>query len=179
MAFQKGVSGNPGGKPKGTPNSMKIIDVKKITANANARAMDNLESVLGKAHSVIDEALDDGNTQVAMWTLDRVIGKGGASLLPEAVDITLNSIDAVIKATQAITEMVLWRKLSIDDGVKMLNLLSNYASFRAFERIDELRAAVDELKRVSDAKTIDGHAVVPSWGRLSEGSATASKKPCE
>jgi hypothetical protein len=183
--WKPGVSGNPAGKPKGAVAKVKRIGAKELQATVNARATDLLEGLLGKAHDVIDEALNDDNVTVAMWLMDRLL-KSGNSMLPETIDLTLSTMDDVLHAAQLITEMVMLRKLSIDDGVKSLGMLSQYASFRAFERIDELKAAVDEMKRVNDAKTIDGKStVLPSWGRLGgdatldAGTPTANKEPAE
>lgn len=174
LVFRKGESGNPNGRPKGKRD----LDTKKVQAVVNARAQTMLEGLLQKTHDVIDEALDDGNVQVAMWAYDKLIGKT-ASMLPQALDIKLSTIDDVLIAAQGVTEMVMQRKLSIDDGSKALNMLSQYSSFRAFERIDELKEIVDDMKRATEAKTINSQAVTPSWGRLSEDSKTANTKPAE
>lgn len=182
--FQPGQSGNPKGRPKGAISKAKVVGAKELMATVNARAADMMEALLGKAANVIDEQLDEGNPQVAMWLMDRML-KSSTSILPEAIDFTLSTIDDVLHAAQLITEMVMLRKLSIDDGSKALTLLSQYASFRAFERIDELKAAIEEMKRMNEAKTIDGKAtVLPSWGRLGGdrldvATPTANKEPAE
>lgn len=177
--WKPGQSGNPKGKPKGAIAHVKRIGAKELQATVNARAADMMERLLGKANDVIDEALDEGDRQVAMWLMDRML-KSSTSILPETIDLTLSTIDDVLHAAQLITEMVMLRKLSVDDGSKALNMLSQYASFRAFERIDELKNAVEEMKRVNEAKTINGQStVLPSWGRLSEGTPTANKEPAE
>lgn len=163
---------------RGGRKGIKTINTKKIQAVVNARAQTMLEGLLTAAHDVVEEELANGNAQVAMWALDKLIGKQ-ASMLPQSIDITLRTMDDVLVAAQAITEMVMQRKLSIDDGIKSLQMLSNYSSFRAFERIDELKEVVDEMKRAQDAKTINSHATVPSWGRLSESSKTANTRPAE
>ena len=176
--WKPGQSGNPKGKPKCAVAKVKRINAKELQATVNARAADMMEGLLGKAHDVIDEALDEGNANVAMWLIDRCL-KGSTSILPEQIELTLSTMDDVLEAAQAITEMVMLRKLSIDDGMKMLNMLSQYASFRAFERIDELKAAVEEMQRANEAKTINSTAVMPSWGRLSEDTKTANREPAE
>lgn len=173
MAFQKGKSGNPNGRPKG-----KTITVSKFQAAVSARALDMLEGGLGKAWDVLDESLDEGNTQVAMWMIDRLTA-GARSMLPEAINIKLSTMDDVMKAAQAVTEMAMLRKLSIDDATKSLQMLNQYAGFRAFERMDELKAMIEEMNRANEAKTVNGNATLPSWGRLSEDSATANKTPAE
>jgi hypothetical protein len=178
MPFKPGNNANPKGRPKGSKNKAVSIRVKDLNAAVSARATDMLEAMLGKATDVIDEALDDGNAQVAMWMYDRLISKTN-SLLPEAIDIKLSTMDDVMLAAEGVIGMAMLRKLSIDDATKSLNMLSQYAAFRAFERIDELRAMVDEMKRQSEAKTVEGHAVVPQWGRLSEQTPTANVKPAE
>lgn len=176
--WKPGQSGNPKGKPKGTVSKVKRINAKELQATVNARAADMMEGLIGKAHDVINEQLDEGNPTVAMWLMDRML-KSGTSILPETMDLTLSTMDDVLAAAQGVTEMVMLRKLSIDDGMKALTMLSQYASFRAFERIDELKEAVEEMKRVNDAKTINSSAVMPTWGRLSEKTPTANKEPAE
>jgi hypothetical protein len=178
MVFKPGQVANPRGRPKGSKNKAVSVRVKDLDATVQARAATMLQGMLRKAYDVIDEALDEGDARVAQWVVDNLIGKNH-SMLPEAIDITLATMDDVLTATQMITEMVMQRKLSIDDGLKSLTMLSQYASFRAFERIDELKTAVDEMKRINEAKTINGSATMPSWGRLSEDSPTANKEPAE
>ncbi len=167
MPFKKGQSGNPKGRKKGAKSKVKVVAAQELRAHANVRATEMLEALIRKAHNVIDEQLDDGNSTVAMWTIDRILGKQ-AKILPEEVNIKLDTMDGVIAAAQVIVEMVLLRKMSIDDGNSTIAMLNNYASFRAFERLDELRMLVDELKSETETKSIRSNASVPSWGRLSE-----------
>lgn len=174
MTFKKGQSGNPNGRPKG-----KTITVTKFQAAVSARALDMLEGGLGRAWDVIDEAItEDSNVQVAMWLIERLTG-GARTMLPEQLNIKLNSIDAVMQAAQAVTEMALMRKLSIDDATRTLQMLSQFCTFRGFERIDELKKMIEEMQRANEAKTIDGKATLPSWGRLSESSPVSNTKPAE
>lgn len=178
MPFVKGQSGNPAGKPKGAGVIVRL-KAKDVQATVNARAADMMEALLGKAEDVISDQLDEGNPQVAMWLMDRML-KNGTSMLPQSVELTLSTIEDVIYGAQLVTEMVMQRKLSIDDGVKMLGMLSQYATFRAFERIDELKTLVEEMKEASEAKTIEGQATrLPSWGRLSPATPTANRDPAE
>ncbi len=174
--IQPGQVLNPKGRPKGS--TQKIPNAVKLQASVNARAIDLLEGMLSKAVTVIDERLDDGDAVVAMWLMDRMV-KSGNAMLPSAIKIRLTTIDDVIEAAQLVTEMVMLRKLSIDDGLRSLDMLSKYCAFRAFERIDELQKLVDDMKHASDAKTINGGAATPTWGRLSEDSETANKRPAE
>ena len=171
--FKKGQSGNPRGRPKA-----QTITVAKLQAAVSARALDMLEGGLGKAWDVIDEALDDNNVQTAQWLIERLTG-GARSMLPEAIPIKLSTMDDVMHAAQAVTEMCLQRKLSIDDATRSLSMLNQYASFRAFERIDELKEMIEEMNRANEAKTVGGSSTMPSWGRLSESSDTANKTPAE
>ena len=171
--FVKGQVANPNGRPKG-----KTITVTKFQAAVSARALDMLEGGLAKAWDVIDGALDEGNTQTAQWLIDRLTA-GARSMLPETVDIKLSTMDDVMIAAQAVTEMAMQRKLSIDDAAKSLGMLNQYASFRAFERIDELREMIEDMNRANEAKTVTGQATAISWGRLSSDSKTANTKPAE
>lgn len=171
--FKKGQVANPKGRPKA-----QTITVSKLQAAVSARALDMLEGGLGKAWNVLDEHLDNGNAQVAMWLIERLTG-GARSMLPQAIDIKLSTMDDVMHAAQAVTEMCLQRKLSVDDATKSLQMLSQYASFRAFERIDELKDMIEEMNRANEAKTVNGSATMPSWGRLSEDTKTANMKPAE
>lgn len=153
----------------------KNVDTRKMKALINAQAMGKLEGLLGKAYDVLDERLDEGSESAAIYVLEKLTGKN-STLLPAEVPIKLSTIDDVLLAAQTVTEMSMMRKMSVDDATKALNMLSQYAAFRAFDRIDELQTVVEEMKRVSEAKTVNSHAVTPSWGRLSEGTPTANTK---
>ncbi len=167
MPFKKGQSGNPKGRKKGAVGKAKTVSARELRAHANVRATEMLEALIRKAHNVVDEQLDEGNSTVAMWAIDRILGKQ-AKILPEEVNIKLDNMQGVIDAAQVIVEMVLLRKMSIEDGNSTIGLLNNYASFRAFERLDELRVLVDELKSETETKSVRSNASVPSWGRLSD-----------
>jgi hypothetical protein len=175
MPSQRFEKGNKIGKLGGRPK----IDtaIKKMKAQANAMAAANLEGILGMAQKVIENALVDGDRQVAMWTIDRVLGKQ-ASILPESVDVKLNTIDDVMHAAQIIVEMAMVRKMSIDDADKTLKMLAQFAAFRGMERLEEIKQMIHELDS-ANAKTIDGQAMLPSWGRLSENTKTANTEPAE
>lgn len=173
IGFQKGNPGGPG-RPKG----VKMLDARKLKATVAAQVADKLEAMLKKAEHVIEERLDEGDAQVAMWLMDKLSKRGGG-MLPNAIDIKLSTIDDVLQAAQIVTEMVLVRKLSIDEGQKALTMLSSYSAFRAFERIDELKALVEDMQRQNEARTINSEATMPSWGRLGADSPVANTKPAE
>ena len=167
--------GKLGGRPKGQKN--------KIPVAAKALAMQRLEQMLGRAYQVINDELLDGNAQVAMWMIDKVAPKGTVSL-PKNIDIKLDTVDNVIEATQEVVEMVLQRSLTVDQGMEVLKMLSQYIAFRAWGRLGDLQDAVDKLEQLQ-SNTIDGQATkyqpgtVPAWGVLTAGSKTANDTPAE
>jgi len=176
----------------------------RLTATAIAVKM--IEDLMGKAGSVLDEAVSKtqevalidsatgmpqvdedgsivtkiigGDSRVAMWMFDRVWPKKGA-VLPVDMNVDVSTMDGVIKCGQMATEMVISRRMSVGDAQDLLDYLFKYAQLRAYERLDELKMLVESFEaETAVTAQVDGH-LVPKWGRLKADTKVANKVPAE
>lgn len=133
--FQKGRSGNPKGKIKGTKN--------KATLVAEQLLQGELEAICRR---LLQEAVE-GNMQAIKMVLDRLLPpKRNISL---AIDLPKleNSSDA-LKAIAYVTMAVSRGDLSIDDGEALSKMIEIY--IKAMEAHDyETRLSMIEQKRLS------------------------------
>ncbi|CDZ79880.1 hypothetical protein BN1013_00380 [Candidatus Rubidus massiliensis] len=133
--FQKGRSGNPKGKIKGTRN--------KATLVAEQLLQGELETICRR---LVQEAVE-GNMQAIKMVLDRLLPP--KRNIPVAIDLpklenSSDALDAIAYVTMAVSR----GNLSIDEGESLSRMIEVYV--RAMEAHDyETRLSKIEQKRLS------------------------------
>lgn len=154
-----------GGRPKGAKNRSKSVTPAEFHAAASAKAATQLQGLLDKALSVVDQKLDAGDVRAAMWVLDRSLPKPQMKLTPAIPDADLSSIEGIIQASQKVAEMALSGEIGLDEGSRLQTVLSNTATLLGYRRIDELRDMIEMFEQQGGPKAI---VELPLWGRLQE-----------
>lgn len=127
MAFRKGRSGNPAGRPRGTSKADKL-----------RRA---IEGELDGIIEAMVAAAREGDVSAAKLLLDRTI----PALKPMDTPVTLPTGEGLAHTGAAILDAVGYGKLTPDQGAKLLQGLGSLARV---EEVAELRARLDALERV-------------------------------
>jgi hypothetical protein len=131
MAFQKGQSGNPKGRPRGTSKADKL-----------RKAIE--KDVPGIIEALV-KAAQDGDTSAARLLLDRVI----PALKPVDSKVTLPMGGSLSEAGAAILEAVGAGEITPDQAGKLLQGLG--AQARVLE-LDQLRERLEALERTLQAR---------------------------
>jgi len=134
MAFQKGTSGNPAGRPRGIVNQAKL---RKAIAN-------DLPDIL----SALVQKARDGDTAAAKLLLDRVL----PSLKPQDEPVRLPLGDDLAASGRAVLAAVGGAAVTPEQGAKLLQGLGALA--RVVET-DELAKRIEKLEYA--AATNDDH----------------------
>lgn len=132
--FQKGKSGNPAGRPKGTPNPQTRI--------RNAIAAD-----LPKILAVLRDRALDGDAQAASLLLSRCL----PALKPqsEATEIHLTGTDLAERA-ESIASATMAGELAPSTATELMAVLMQQA------RIAEVSELAERLERIEHALKLEG-----------------------
>jgi len=135
--WTKGHSGNPAGRPVGSPNRAHAMLREILAANA--------ESVL----MAVIQAAKEKDMAAAKLIIDRVLPKRLCRPLDGLVLPPIKSVADACQAMQAITNAVLAGVLSAEEGASLSAVIETYR--RTIEAA-EIVARVERLERYASAK---------------------------
>ena len=129
MAFQKGKSGNPSGRPRGTTESTRLR--KQISKHAP----EIIQNLLDMAN--------DGDTTASKILLDRVCPPLKSQSLP--VKLPIGDGDLSAQGSQ-ILNLMSFGHLPVDDASGLLTALSNLAKLQEFDSLVERLENLEQRK---------------------------------
>ncbi|WP_026960417.1 DUF5681 domain-containing protein [Aliagarivorans taiwanensis] len=134
MPFEKGQSGNPAGRPKGSTERQKLI----AAIERKCGSMDEFwESLVGLA--------EDGNAQIASMLASKLC----PALKPTMAPIRFNFPEgSVAERAGAVLEAVASGEISPDVGVAVLGATHSY--FKILE-VDELQNRINRIEQALEA----------------------------
>ncbi len=153
------------GRPPG-PNGVK--------ARAAQLASDRLEAFLGKASSVIETALDEGDARVATWVFDRLHPLNRADFLKIDLLTDLKTPEAVVEAAREVMLAAGRGEISLSEARGYIDLLTRYGAMQGYVELETLKAKVEDVtaKQSRASGGMDLSRVPekyrPVWGRGKE-----------
>ncbi|NEV64130.1 DUF5681 domain-containing protein [Thiorhodococcus minor] len=126
MAFKKGQSGNPKGRPKG------IVCQAKLRAAILKDIPDIIETLV--------KAAKDGDTQAAKLLMDRSI----PAIKPTSEPTTFKMGETLAESGQAILEAVATGKMSTDQGTALMQALAGLARVTEVTELEQRIAALEQ-----------------------------------
>ena len=127
MAFKKGQSGNPSGRPKDTTTASKV---RKQIDTAIPEVIDN----------VVSQALD-GDMQAAKILIDRVC----PPLKSQALPIQIPAGETLTEAGYNVVDATMNGNVSPDIGASMITALSNQAKLVEMEELNKRLTRIEAL----------------------------------
>ncbi|WP_425045227.1 hypothetical protein [Primorskyibacter sp. S87] len=144
---------------------------KGVNARAAHFANERLEAMLGKAADVIDAALDEGDTHVATWIIDRVRPPKSADFLhlsaPNDLETPQETVDAAREAILAAGR----GEVSMSEAKAYVALIERLGGMQGYLELERLRAMVEELKcsETKSVRVLDQSHIPPEsrvrWGQ--------------
>jgi hypothetical protein len=131
--WTKGQSGNPAGRPVGSPNCSHAMLRELLAENAEAVLM------------TVIEAAKERDMVAAKLIVDRVLPKRLCRPLDGLVLPPINSVADACKAMEAITNAVLAGVLSAEEGANLSAIVETY---RRTIEVAEVVARVERLERM-------------------------------
>lgn len=128
MAFKKGESGNPKGRPKGVTDATLI---RKAVAGA-------VPSII----RMLVDAAQGGDISAAKILLDRVC----PVLKAQSVSIDLPATGTLVKQGERVLKATLTGAIPADIGAQLLAALSNQGRLIESQELEERIAALEERK---------------------------------
>lgn len=133
----KGQSGNPSGRPAGSPNR----------SNATLREM--LAANAGDVLMVVIKAAKERDMAAAKLILDRAFPKRFCRPLDGLVLPSINTVADACDSLQAVTNAVLAGVLSAEEGAHLSSVIETH---RRMIETAEVVARLERLERLSEAK---------------------------
>lgn len=159
----------PGHKPPRSPG--RPPGPNGVKARAARLAGDRLEEMLGKAADVIDMALDEGDSHVATWLIDRVRPPKLSDFLQVDIGSDLDTPVKLEAAAREATEAAGRGDIAISEAKAYIDLLTRYGAVQGYLEVERLKAQLEELRTVSASprRVMDlsrvPEAYRPRWGR--------------
>ena len=130
---------------------------------------DRLTQLRDLALQTLSDNAEAGDTRAAAKLADIAAAEHRGKLSAPIEVESLSNMDEVLAAAQRVTEMVANAKLGFAEGRSALGLLRGYAELRAFEKIDELRLAIEQLDEMRHERPKVPKEFLPVWGKLRAG----------
>ncbi len=123
----------------------------------------DLNALGERALEVLQDASERGDVQAARTLADYAMQQHQGKLsVPVQGDVS--TMEGVLETAQTITIMTMNGQLQMAEGQKVLTLLHQYASMRAFERIEELAAQLKEFENARNKPSLSLDSdLVPDW----------------
>ncbi|RYH07785.1 hypothetical protein [Tropicimonas sp. IMCC6043] len=121
-----------------------------VNARAAHLANECLETMLGKAADVIDAALDEGDSHVATWLIDRIRPPKTADFV--RIDIA-SDLETPREAVEAAREAILAAgrgEVSMSEAKAYVALLERLGGMLGYLELEQLKASLEELKASRD-----------------------------
>lgn len=153
------------GRPRG-PNGVK--------ARASRIASERLEQMLGKAADVIDEALDEGDSHVATWLIDRVRPPRQSDFLRTGIESNLSTPREVVEAALEATVAAGSGEISLSEARAYIDLLARYGGMQGYLELEILKSRMEALKTPQrESKRVMDQSAIPEEHRLRWGQGTS------
>ncbi|RYH07596.1 hypothetical protein [Tropicimonas sp. IMCC6043] len=121
-----------------------------VNARAAHLANECLETMLGKAADVINAALDEGDSHVATWLIDRIRPLKTADFV--RIDIA-SDLETPREAVEAAREAILAAgrgEVSMSEAKAYVALLERLGGMQGYLELEQLKASLEELKASRD-----------------------------
>lgn len=132
--WPKGVSGNPKGRPKKTPEAR---EVEKLARASSAAALDTVLSIMQSGDG------DRVRLAAALAVIERGIGKAG-DVLPEPVEVAEGA--TLAERAEAIADAAMAGAVSVSQASALLSCLASVSKVREVEELEQRIAALEAQK---------------------------------
>lgn len=152
---------------------------KGVNARAAHLANERLETLLGKAADVIDDALEAGDSHVATWLIDRVRPQKSADFVPIAVPSDLETPKEAVEAAREAVLAAGRGEISLTEAKSYVTLLERLGGMQGYLELERLQRMISEMKTTQTQRkgALDQSRMPPEcriqWG---QGGANSSEK---
>lgn len=159
----------PGHKPPRSPG--RPPGAVGLKARASKVASERLEAMLGKAADVIDRALDEGDSHVATWLVDRVRPPRSSDFVEINLPTNLNTAKEAVEAAQQVVLTAGRGDISMTEARSYLSLLERLGGMQGYLELEKLRQMIIEQRKSTgkSVKTFDQTHLPPEmrlqWGQ--------------
>ena len=131
--------------------------------------------MLGKAANVIDAALDEGDSHVATWLIDRVRPPKSADFLHLSAP---NDLETPQEAVEAAREAILAAgrgEVSMSEAKAYVALIERLGGMQGYLELERLREMIEDLRSAKRASaTVMDQSHIPPESRIRWGQGISS-----
>jgi hypothetical protein len=142
---------------------------------------EELDKLLGKAHTNIRSALNKGNVSVSMWLIDHVQKKASNRVRPDLLSPLIQAVETfedIQQVSQQALLLAIQGDMTFDQLKAVQDALARHSVLKGVVEIGDLRRELRDLQS-EESNAIDlGTDHLPSWGRLKD-VTPANKQPAE